>query len=44
MKVRCLDESVEKAKVMCGWECRERKGRCVDGSVEREKGDEWMGV
>ena len=31
-------------RAMCGWESREGKGRCVDGSVEKGKDDEWMGV
>ena len=29
---------------MSGWESGEGNGRCVKGSVEKAKGDEWMGV
>ena len=30
-------------RVTSGWECRESKGRCVDGNVEKGNGDVWIG-
>ena len=31
-------------RAMYDLECREGKGRCVDGSAGNGKGDYWMGV
>ena len=35
---------LRRERAICGWECREGKGRCVIGSVEKGVGGEWMGV
>ena len=31
-------------RAMRGWKCSIEKGSCVDGSVEKGKGDVWLGV